>query len=162
MTFWHIGIHHAFNDSQINNLFVKKNIVLRIIAIVLSFEIDGDVSLIWSYTYRFLQKKTELGSFVSASTFFLMAEQDGFSVPWNGWKFSLTHFPTIYRSDLGICPNRLRTKDRIRKCWPQPKIGDLLTSDDLLVWFVCIIWYVIFRGLQNTYFEWWTAMTERF
>ena len=99
-------------------------------------------------------KKTELGSFVSASTFSLMAEQDGFSVPWNGWKFSLTHFPTIYRSDLGICPNRWREKDKICKFWPQPKIGDLLTSDDLLVWFNYIIWYVVFRGLQNTHFEW--------
>ena len=67
-------MHHAFNDSQINNLFVKKNIVLRIIAIVLSFEVDGDVSLIYHKRIEFC-KKTELGSFVSVSTFFLMAEQ---------------------------------------------------------------------------------------
>ena len=67
-------MHHAFNDSQINNLFVKKNIVLRIIAIVLSFEVDSDVSLIYHKRIDFC-KKTGLGSFVSVSTWFLMAEQ---------------------------------------------------------------------------------------
>ncbi len=36
-------------------LLCKKNIVLRVIAIVLSFEVDGDVSLIY-HKYRFLQK----------------------------------------------------------------------------------------------------------
>ena len=80
----------------------------------------------------------------------------------NGWKFPLTHFPIVSRSDLGTCPNRRRGKDKIRKFGPQPKTGDLLTSDDLPLWFNCIIWQAIFRGLQNTHFEWWTAMTERF
>ena len=74
MTFCHIGINHAFNNSQINNLFVKKNIVLRIIAIVLSFEVDGDVSLIYHKRIDFY-KTSALGSFVSFSTFFFMAEQ---------------------------------------------------------------------------------------
>ena len=49
-------MHHAFNDSQINNLFVKKNIVLRIIAIVLYFEVDGDVSLIYHKRIEFCKK----------------------------------------------------------------------------------------------------------
>ena len=53
-------------------LICKKNIVLRIIAIVLSFEVD--VSLIYHKRIDFC-KTTELGSFVSFSTFFLMAEQ---------------------------------------------------------------------------------------
>ena len=56
-------------------------------------------------------------------------------VPLHGWKFPLTHFPIVSRSDLGTCPNRRRGKDKIRKFWPQPKIGDLLTSDDLPMWF---------------------------
>ena len=79
----------------------------------------------------------------------------------NGWKYPLTYFPIVSISDLGTCPNRRRGKDKIRKFWPQPNIGDLLTSDDLLMWCNCIVWCVIFRGLQNTQFEWWTAMTER-
>ena len=59
-------------DIQYN--FVEKNIVLRIIAIVLSFEVDGDVSLINHKRIDFC-RKTDLGSFVSVSIFFLMAEQ---------------------------------------------------------------------------------------
>ena len=58
-------------DTQ---LLCKINIVLRIIAIVLSFEVDGDVSLIYHKHIDFC-KKTELGSFVYVSIFFLMAEQ---------------------------------------------------------------------------------------
>ena len=46
-----------------------KNIVLRIIAIVLSFEVDGDVSLIFHKRIDFC-RKTDLGSFVSVSIFF--------------------------------------------------------------------------------------------
>ena len=83
-------------------------------------------------------------------------------VPLHGWKFPLTHFPIVSRSDLDTCPNRRRGKETIRKFWPQPKIGDLLTSDDLPMWFNCIMWYVIVRGVHNTHVEWWTAMTERF
>ena len=128
----------------------KKNIDLRIIAIVLSF---------WYHKrIEFCKKKLSLVRLFPFQHFSWWLNK----MPLNGWKFSLTHFPTIYRSDLGICPNRWREKCKIRKCWPRPKIGDLLTSDDLLVWFNFIIWYVIFRGLQNTHFEWWTAITERF
>ena len=58
-------------DTQ---LLCKKNIVLRVIAIVLSFEVDGDVSLIYHKRIDFC-KKTDLGSFGSVSIFFLMAEQ---------------------------------------------------------------------------------------
>ena len=58
-------------DTQ---LLCKKNIVLRVIAIVLSFEVDGDVSLIYHKRIDFC-KKTDLGSFGSVSMFFLMAEQ---------------------------------------------------------------------------------------
>ena len=58
-------------DTQ---LLCKKNIVLRVIAIVLSFEVDGDVSLIYHKRIDF-RKKTDLGSFGSVSRFFLMAEQ---------------------------------------------------------------------------------------
>ena len=58
----------------------------------------------------------------------------------HGWKFPLTHFPIVSRSNLDTCPNRRRGKDKIRKFWPQPKIGDLLTSDDLPMWFNCIMW----------------------
>ena len=137
---------------------LKKNIVLRFIAIVLSFEVDGDVSLIYHKRIDFC-RKIDLGSFVSVSIFFY----NGWTmVSLHGWKFPLTHFPIDSRSDLGICPNRRRGKDKIRKFWPQPKIGDLLTSDDLPMWVNYIMWYVIFRGLHNTHFEWWTAMTERF
>ena len=50
-------------------LCLKKNIVLRIIAIVLSFEVDGDVSLIYHKRIDFC-RKTDLGSFVSVSIFF--------------------------------------------------------------------------------------------
>ena len=57
----------------------------------------------------------------------------------HGWKFPLTHFPIVYRSDLDTRPNRRRGKDKIRKFWPQPKIGYLLTSDDLPMWFNCIM-----------------------
>ena len=46
----------------------KKNIVLRIIAIVFSFEVDGDVSLIYHKRIDFC-RKTDLGSFVSVSIF---------------------------------------------------------------------------------------------
>ena len=48
---------------------LKKNIVLRIIAIVLLFEVDGDVSLIYHKRIDFC-RKTDLGSFVSVSIFF--------------------------------------------------------------------------------------------
>ena len=58
-------------DTQ---LLCKKNIVLRVIAIVLSFEVDGDVSLIYHKRIDFCQKN-DLGSFGSVSIFFLMAEQ---------------------------------------------------------------------------------------
>ncbi len=54
-------------DTQ---LLCKKNIVLRVIAIVLSFEVDGDVSLIYHKRIDFC-RKTDLGSFVSVSIFFL-------------------------------------------------------------------------------------------
>ncbi len=139
-------------------LLCKKNIVLIIIVIVLSFEVDGDVSLIYHKRIYFCKKNW--GWFVC---FRFNICLDGWTiVPLNGWKFPLTHFPTISRFDLCIYPNRWREKDKIRKFWPKTKIGDLLTSDDLLVWFNCIIWYAIFRGLQNTHFEWWTAMTEWF
>ena len=74
MNFCPIGLLHAFNYSQIHNFFVK-NIVLIIIAIVFSFEVDGDVSLIYHKRIDFCKKKTELGSFVPVSIFFLMAEQ---------------------------------------------------------------------------------------
>ena len=50
-------------DTQ---LVCKKNIVLKIIAIVLSFEVDGDVSLIYHKRIDFC-RKTDLGSFVSVS-----------------------------------------------------------------------------------------------
>ncbi len=53
-------------DTQI---LCKKNIVLRINAIVLSFEADGDVSLIYHKRIYFC-RKTDLGSFVSVSIFF--------------------------------------------------------------------------------------------
>ena len=52
-------------DTQ---LVCKKNIVLRITAIVLSFEVDGDVSLIYHKLINFC-RKTDLGSFVSVSMF---------------------------------------------------------------------------------------------
>ena len=48
---------------------LKKKIVLRIIAIALSFEVDGDVSLIYHKRIDFC-RKTDLGSFVSVSIFF--------------------------------------------------------------------------------------------
>ena len=59
-------------DTQ---LLCKKNIVLIIVAIVLSFEVDGDVSLIYHKRIDFCTHKNELGSFVSVSIFVLMAEQ---------------------------------------------------------------------------------------
>ena len=42
-------------DTQ---LLCKKNIVLRVIAIVLSFEVDGDVSLIYHKRIDFRKKLT--------------------------------------------------------------------------------------------------------
>ena len=71
LTSWPASCIQLLTDTQ---LLCKKNIVLRIIAIVLSFEVDGDVSLIYHTRIDFC-KKTELGSFVSFSTIFLMAEQ---------------------------------------------------------------------------------------
>ena len=53
-------------DTQ---LIWGENIVLRMIAIVLSFEGDGDVSLIYHKRIDFC-RKTDLGSFVSVSIFF--------------------------------------------------------------------------------------------
>ena len=44
-------------DTQ---LLCKKNIVLRVIAIVLSFEVDGDVSLIYDKRIDFCKKKLTL------------------------------------------------------------------------------------------------------
>ena len=58
-------------DTQ---LLFFSNIVLRVIAIALSFEVYGDVSLIYHKRIDFC-KKTDLGSFGSVSIFFLMAEQ---------------------------------------------------------------------------------------
>ena len=57
------SITHRYTTS------LKKKIVLRIIAIVLSFEVDGDVSLIYHKCIDFCIK-TDLGSFVSVSIFF--------------------------------------------------------------------------------------------
>ena len=74
-------------DTQ---LIYKKNIVLIIIAFVLSFEVDGDVSLIHHKRIDFCKKKLSL-------------VRDSWTiVPLNGWKFSPTHFPTMFRSDLGV------------------------------------------------------------
>ena len=63
----HTYIHTCIlTDTQ---LLCKKNIVMRKIAIVLSFEVDGDVSLIYHKRIDFC-RKTDLGSFVSVSIFF--------------------------------------------------------------------------------------------
>ena len=55
-------------------LLCKKNIVLRVIAIVFSFEVDGDVSLIYHKRIDFCKKLT-LVRLVQFQIFFLMAEQ---------------------------------------------------------------------------------------
>ena len=55
-------------------LTCKQDIVVRVTVIVLSFKVDGDVSLIYQKSIDFC-KKTYLGSFVPVSTIFKMAEQ---------------------------------------------------------------------------------------
>ena len=58
-------------DTQ---LICKKNIVLSIIAIVLSFEVDGDVSLIYHKRIDFCRKLTLVRLF-RFQYFFQMAEE---------------------------------------------------------------------------------------
>ena len=54
-------------------LICKRNIVVRIIVIVLSSKVNSDISLIYNKSNDFC-KKTSLGSFVSVSTLFKIAE----------------------------------------------------------------------------------------
>ena len=60
--------------TRCTQLICKQDIVVRVTVIVLSFKVDGDVSLIYHKSIDFC-KKTYLGSFVSVSTLFKMAEQ---------------------------------------------------------------------------------------
>ena len=157
MTFWPLCLLHAFDYSQIYNFVEKKHcsenycnciVILRLMVMSVWYIINVSISAekltsVRLFLFQYLSRWLNNGAL-------------------HGWKFPLTYFPIVSRSDLDTCPNRRRGKDKIRKFWPQPKIGDLLTSDDLPMWFNCIMWYVIFRGLHNTHFEWWTAMTERF
>ena len=48
---------------------------MRVIVIVFPFKVNGDVSLIYIIKVSISAKKTYLGSFVSVSTLFKMAEQ---------------------------------------------------------------------------------------
>ena len=64
-------MHSITRCTQLN---CKQDIVVRVTIIVLSFKVDGDVSLIYHKSIYF-SKKTYLGSFVSVSTLFKMAEQ---------------------------------------------------------------------------------------
>ena len=57
--------NQLLTDTQL----LLKNIVLIIMAIVLSFEVDVDVSLIYHKCIDFCKKKTEHGSFVPVSIF---------------------------------------------------------------------------------------------
>ena len=59
--------------TRCTQLICKQDIVVRVTVIVLSFKVDGDVSLIYHKSIDFC-KKTYLGSFVSVSTLFKMAE----------------------------------------------------------------------------------------
>ena len=157
MTFWPLGLLHGFNYSQIHNFFVKKTLFWELLQLYCHLRLM--VMSVWYIINVSISAKNWPRFVCFRFNIFL----DGWTmVPLHGWKFPLTHFPIVCRSDLDTCPNIRRGKDKIRKVWPQPKIGDLLTSDDLPMWFNCIMWYVIFRGLHNTHFELWTAMTERF
>ena len=60
--------------TRCTQLICKQDSVVRVTVIVLSFKVDGDVSLIYHKSIDFC-KKTYLGSFVSVSTLFKMAEQ---------------------------------------------------------------------------------------
>ena len=57
--------------TRCTQLICKQDIVVRVTVIVLSFKVDGDVSLIYHKSIDF-GKKTYLGS---VSTLFKMAEQ---------------------------------------------------------------------------------------
>ena len=60
--------------TRCTQLICKQDIVVRVTVIVLSFTVDGDVSL-YVIKVSISAKKTYLGSFVSVSTLFKMAEQ---------------------------------------------------------------------------------------
>ena len=64
-----------YSITRCTQLICKQDIVVRVAVIVLSFKVDGGVSLIYHKSIDFC-KKTYIGSFVSVSTLFKMAEQE--------------------------------------------------------------------------------------